>query len=906
MAIEIPYELPGIERATLQLKNIRDEFTANQKAVLDLAAKSETGKKAFDDLAKGFADGVISAKEVREALAKVAEQAPKTAAEIAKEAKVAEEAAKKQEKAWEALEEKRRIHTNGLRDTSLASGRVNAAMDSMGGSLLGAARGLGAVGVAVAAAAVGLVKFGEAAGHADQQAAALRSLGSTYDEVSRATNDTLNATDVLAARQTFLSSRLRISGAELAMVARYAREHKQASMSSAEAVEKLSEALRGGEQGALQEWGIAVQSGATRAQTFERALAMMRREQERTAPAARTLAEDTDRLKSALEEGGSAFVRMAADGLGLQGIISSIATRIRELARDINDMVDAANRAPSEQAAAQRRQQSLDNYIAALRTARQESERLGINRSALPSANPNQLTDEQRDALTTRLRALTTGLQSRGAAPVTDAAIAAGTRTQFRGRFDVTQAPAITTSDADLDAQVAGIQAARAAGRRGGDTRQAQDLAQARAGLAAIDRDADAQVAANLRAQQQTARPGPRDAAPAGAAQSQIDQQAIQALQRRISLARQGYQDEREALAATNTLREREVELQVRSARGEVQQFEAETYQRLQRQDDFRASVALEARQLREVETLRESLEAQRERTASAAQQRALDDQIHTLREDELRLAREIATQQHDILDSEEAQTRAVAQRADAFRREQEQKDRNAPDRSDAGMFLARQRERELAREDQLQEGRLERMRSFTDRWRDLHTEQIDVTAQAMASISSAIGAGGEAIGGAWEQIVTGQKDVADAAQDALKGFLLSVAKRESVEGGTEIAKGLSALAGIVTAPLAPGHFAAAAAHFAVAAATGVAGAAIPASAGSAAGRGGGSSASNGPRERPLQRESDARAGGGNTYNFTFGGGVIMGTPRDVAQGVVGLLNDPANGAVINARRVQG
>lgn len=821
-----------------------------------------------------------------------------------------EKALKDSARAETTLEEAMRRAGRGTQDQVARVSRMNEAMAKGGETVIGTARAFGVATAAIAAAGVAFVKFSEAAAHAEKQAAALRSLGSTYDEVSRATNDTLNATDVLAARQTFLSSRLRISGAELAMVARYAREHKQASMSSAEAVEKLSEALRGGEQDALQEWGIAVQSGATRAQTFERALAMMRREQEHSAPAARTLAEDTDRLKTSLEEGASAFVRMAADGLGLQGIISSIATRIRELARDINDMVDAANRRPQEQAAFQRRQQSLDNYIASLRTARQEAERLGIApdaaRRLIPSANPNQLTDEQRDALTTRLRSLTTGLQNRGTAPVTAADIASGTRTQYRGRFDVTQAPAITTNGADLDAQAVGIRAAMAASRRGQDTRQAQDLAQIRAGLAAIDRDADAQVAANLRAQQQTARPGPRDAAPAGAgaAQSQIDQQAIQALQRRISLARQGYQDEREALAATNTLREREVELQARSARGEVQQFEAETYQRLQRQDDLRASIALEARQLREVETLRAGLEAQRERTTSAAQQRALDDQIHTLREDELRLAREIATQQHDILDSEEAQTRAEAQREDAFRREQEQEDRNTPDRSDAGMFLTRQRERELAREDQLQEGRLERMRSFTDRWRDLHTEQVDVTAQAMDSISGAIDAGGEAIGGAWEAIVTGQKDVADALQDGLKSFLLSVAKREAIEGGVEIAKGLSALAGIYTAPLAPGHFAAAAAHFGIAAAAGVGGAAIPASASSSKGASG---ASSGPRERPLVGNAqNAAAGGGNTYNFTFGGGIIMGTPRDVAQGVVGLLNDPSNGAVINARRVQG
>ena len=904
MPIEIPYELPGIERAKLELAGIREEYTKQQRAVFDLAAKTEQGKRAFDELTTAFAKGTVSAKEVRESLAALAAQAPRTAAEIAKEAKEAEAAAKKQQDAFERLEEKRRHMTNGLRDTSLASGRVNEAMASGGARVIGLGQAFGVAAVGVAAATAGLVKFGEAAAVGERQAAALRDLGSTYHLVSEATNDTLTATDVLAARQTFLNSRLRISGEELAVVARYARDHKQATMTDAEAVERFSEALRGGEQDALQEWGIAVQSGATRAQTFERALRTMRHEQENTAPAARTLAEDTDRLKSALEEGGGALARMFSEGLGVQSIISDLATGVRGLAQDLNELLDIEERAPREAAAWERRRKSMDDYTAALRSARQEAERAGLTpdaaRRALPGVNPNQLTDEQREAATRRMQALVTNVAARRGPAATADTIAAGAHDAMAfgtGRTSFN----ISTDDASLDAMAAGLQAARST-RRGGDVRAAQDRAELQSGLGSLGRELETQIEANLAAQRAAGRTPPRDGAAQGAAQSQLDQQAIQALQRRISLARQGYQDEREALTATNTLREREVALQVRSARGEVQQFEVETYQRLQRQEDLRASITLEARQLRELQTLRESLAAQRERTTSAAQQRALDDQIHTLREDELRLSREIATQQHDILDTEEEQARAVRSRAEAFQREREQKDRAAPDRSDAGMFLARQRERELAREDRLQEGRLERMRSFTDRWRELHEEQVDVTAQAMGSISHAIDTGGEAIGGAWEQIVTGQKDVADAFQDSLKGFLLSVAKREAIEGGTEIAKGLSALAGIVTAPLAPGHFAAAAAHFAVAAATGVAGAAVPASAASAKGSSGGSSA---PRERPLQREQDARGGsGGNTYNFVFGGGVI-GTPRELAGHFADIMNDPSTGFRLSPRRVQ-
>lgn len=907
MAITVPYELPGIERAKLELAAIRGEYTANQKAVIDLAAKTEAGKKAFDELIESFAKGTTSAKEVREALDQLAKQAPKTSAELAKEAKEAEAAAKKQQDAFERLEEKRRGMTNGLRDTSLASGRVNAAMDSMGGSLLGAARGLGVVGVAVAAATVGLVKFGEAGAAGERQAASLRDLGATYDVVTRATNDTLTATDVLAARQTFLNSRLRISGEELAVVARYAREHKQATMTDAEAVERFSEALRGGEQDALQEWGIAVQSGATRAQTFERALRTMRREQEGTAPASRTLAEDTERLKSALEEGGSAFARMASDGLGLQSVISDIATGIRGLSRDINDMIDAQNRAPAQQAAFQRRQQSLDNYIAALRTARQESERLGIDRSALPSANPNHLTDEQRDALTTRLRSLTTGLQNRGAAPVTEAAIATGTRTQYRGRFDVTQAPAITTNDADLDAMLAGIRAAQTAGRRGGNTRLAQDRAQARAGLAAIDRDADAQIAANLRAQQAAGRQGPRDAAAQGAAQSQLDQQAIQAMQRRINTARQGYQDERDNLTAITALREREVELQVSLGRGEAETFDLETYQRLQRQEDLRTLDNTLERQRQGLQTLREELEAQREHTSSLAQRNALTDQIHTLHEDEVRFSREIASNQSEITRSTVEQARAARTRADAFQREQEQKDRGREDTSDTGRFFARQRETALDRERREQEHRLDQRESFLDRWRRMNDEEIVVNDLLADSLKTTFSTITGSLTDHLEGLASGKEKAAQFWR-GLSGDVLAALGKEAF--GKAAFYGAEALGFLVT-----GNFASAATAGAASLAFGAAGGLLTYGA-SELGAGGAGAAqstaptgggSSGPRERPLQREQDARGGGagGNVYNFTFGGGVVLGTPRELAQSIAGVLNDPSNGAVINARRVQ-
>lgn len=916
MAITVPYELPGIERAKLELAGIRAEYTANQKAVIDLASKTEAGKKAFDELVESFAKGTTSAKEVREALDQIAKQAPKTAAELAKEAKAAEEAAKKQQEAakkqqdaFERLEEKRRIHTNGLRDTSLASGRVNEAMASGGARVIGLGQAFGVAAVGVAAATAGLVKFGEAAAVGERQAAALRELGSTYNLVSEATNDTLTATDVLAARQTFLNSRLRISGEELAVVARYARDHKQATMTDAEAVERFSEALRGGEQDALQEWGVAVQSGATRAQTFERALAMMRREQEHTAPASRTLAEDTDRLKSALEEGGGALARMFSEGLGVQSIISDLATGVRGLAQDLNELLDIEERAPREAAAWERRRRSMDDYTAALRSARQEAERAGLTpdaaRRALPGVNPNQLTDDQREAATRRMQALVTNVAARRGPAATSDTIAAGAHDAMAfgaGRTSFN----ISTDDASLDAMAAGLQAARST-RRGGDVRAAQDRAELQSGLGSLGRELETQIAANLAAQRAAGRTPPRDGAAQGAAQSQLDQQAIQALQRRITLARQGYQDERDNLTSITALREREVELQVSLGRGEAETFELERYQRLQRQEDLRTLDNTLERERQGLQTLREGLETQREHASSLAVRNALTDQIHTLHEDEVRLSREIAANQSEITRSTVEQARAERDRASAFQREQEQKDRSREDTSDTGRFFARQRETALDRERREQEHRLDQRESFLDRWRRLNDEEIvvnDVLADSLKTTFSTITS---SLFDHLEGLASGKEKAAQFWR-GLSGDVLAALGKEAF--GKAAFYGAEALGFLVT-----GNFASAATAGAASLAFGAAGGLLTYGASELGAGGGGASqapaptsggGSSGPRERPLQREQDARGtGGGNTnININLGGGVILGTAPQLAQEITGLLNDPRNGATLNPRRI--
>ena len=96
--IEIPFDLPGQDKARLALEQINASLSTTQREVVKLAASSETGKKAFAEMAKSFGEGKLTADQVRQALLSVASQAPKTAAELRALAKEQEKAAREQEK----------------------------------------------------------------------------------------------------------------------------------------------------------------------------------------------------------------------------------------------------------------------------------------------------------------------------------------------------------------------------------------------------------------------------------------------------------------------------------------------------------------------------------------------------------------------------------------------------------------------------------------------------------------------------------------------------------------------------------------------------------------------------------------------------------------------------------------
>jgi hypothetical protein len=185
---------------------------------------------------------------------------------------------------------------------------------------------------------------------------------------------------------------------------------------------------------------------------------------------------------------------------------------------------------------------------------------------------------------------------------------------------------------------------------------------------------------------------------------------------------------------------------------------------------------------------------------------------------------------------------------------------------------------------------RYELQRTYVDRMEELHGQEFNSTKALAEGISGAFQAMGEAFGKHLQALVTGKETIGEALQGMLSDTLAAIAQQATVKGAMELAEGISALAGIVTAPLAPGHFAAAGAYFGVAALAGIGAAATAPSSGSAA------TAAPAAAREPAARVSGSRGtsseGGGVVYNVNFGGPMYgTGGVRQAARQMVGAIN---------------
>lgn len=325
------------------------------------------------------------------------------------------------------------------------AGRADDALDNVGRRGGVSARGIGEAFVATtgavtaftAAAVAAGVALGTAAGRGEDNLRAVNALGSAYDEVRRATSDTVTAQQAFATQQRLVRSGLQVSTTQLGVITRAARDYARATGTDAtQATEQLADALVGASADELQKYGVALQSGLERTEAFTQATRQLAQQQEGTAPAARTLTEDMERLGTASTDAASAFAMMAANGIGLQGIVSGLASRLRQLTGDINDAATASRNAARTEADVASRQRALDERRLLTRELRERLTAAGVGADQLRAIAPegSVLMRSSPEVLAAQNARLRQALEAaRLATPTTGESIATGFMQQRAG-----------------------------------------------------------------------------------------------------------------------------------------------------------------------------------------------------------------------------------------------------------------------------------------------------------------------------------------------------------------------------------------------------------------------------------------------------------------------------------------
>lgn len=210
-----------------------------------------------------------------------------------------------------------------------------------------------AVGGAIAAAAAGMAHLGmaslEASHRVDEHINAIRGLNGAYGLIDRATAGAVTAEQAFAVQQQLTQSGLEITGEQLAVVTRAAREFAgETNTTLSAALERLSGALISGSRGALRQFGVEVDVGASRGTTFGNALRTLADRQRGVATATQNAGEQAaamrrqwgtmiDGMLAALGRAGPIgdFLQLVSRALGALGEhFENQANRARQNAED--------------------------------------------------------------------------------------------------------------------------------------------------------------------------------------------------------------------------------------------------------------------------------------------------------------------------------------------------------------------------------------------------------------------------------------------------------------------------------------------------------------------------------------------------------------------------------------------
>lgn len=201
-------------------------------------------------------------------------------------------------------------------------------------------------------------------------------------------------------------------------------------------------------------------------------------------------------------------------------------------------------------------------------------------------------------------------------------------------------------------------------------------------------------------------------------------------------------------------------------------------------------------------------------------------------------------------------------------------------------------------------EQQLDAQLTYTERMRDLHGERISLAQQEAEAVTMGFNAMGRALGQHVNAVVSGRESVLQGLQGMLSDTLTAIGQEAVVKGAMQMAEGAAMLAGIYTAPLAPGHFAAGAAYMGVGALVGAAGAALAPSGGGAS-PSGAAALPSAPVGATASASNDNARGGPTEITINLGGGVVLGSARELGEALGRVVNDPSAGVSINANRVR-
>jgi hypothetical protein len=216
----------------------------------------------------------------------------------------------------------------------------------------------------IASVAGDVIRMGEAlaeaAADAERHRNALTRLGSAYDLVRNATNDMVSAEDALRAQESLTQSGMRVTAEQLAVITQRAREYALATgTETTQALDQLTDALRGGEAEGLRRFGISLAAGTDRATAFRTAITQMRQAQEGTLPSTRTLGEDLSHIRRGFTEGIGAMASWVVEATGLRDVI-------REVSSAFDDQAHATENATA------RVEEGVTRMLSAIATARQQ------------------------------------------------------------------------------------------------------------------------------------------------------------------------------------------------------------------------------------------------------------------------------------------------------------------------------------------------------------------------------------------------------------------------------------------------------------------------------------------------------------------------------------------------------